>query len=85
MRVRCLHSLQCNKQIQSSKGMKTCRYAPRMLLGLSVGPLNSTATTSFEGIESAAIGNDRAWKAMVTNYYVEDDFRKVGGFDCSRN
>ena len=37
--------------------------------------------TSFKGIEIAAIGNDQAWKAMVTNYYVKDDFRKVGGID----
>ena len=41
--------------------------------------------TSFEGIESAAIGNDQAWKAMVTNYYVEDDFRNVGGIDRNLN
>ena len=41
--------------------------------------------TSSKGVDSAAIGNNRAWKAMVINYYVEDDFRKVGGFDRSRN
>ena len=41
--------------------------------------------TSSTGVESAAIGNNQAWKAMVTIYYVEDDFRKVGGIDCIRN
>ena len=39
---------------------------------------SSTAMTSFGERERAAIGNDRA---MVTNYYVEDDFRNVGGID----
>ena len=52
-----------------------------LLFGLSVGPVckyntverlhlmhrNRTATTSFEGIESAAISNNRAWKVMVMN------------------
>ena len=37
--------------------------------------------TSFKVVESAAIGNDRE-----TNYYVDNDFRKIGGidrnFDC---
>ena len=37
--------------------------------------------TSFKRIESAAIGNDRAWKAVVTNCYVEYDFRNVGCID----
>ena len=37
--------------------------------------------SSFGKRERATIGNDRAWKAMVTNYYVEDDFRKAGGID----
>ena len=46
---------------------------------------SSTAMTSFEGIERAAIGNDRAWKVMVTNYYVGDDFRDVGGIDRNLN
>ena len=45
----------------------------------------STAMTSFEGIEKDAISNDRAWKGIVTNYCVENDFRKVGDIDRNLN
>ena len=36
---------------------------------------------SFGERKRAAISNNRAWKAMMTNYYIEDNFRKAGGID----
>ena len=47
---------------------------------------NNTAMSSFRKRKRIVIGNDRAWKAIVRNYYVENDFRKAKGinhnFDC---
>ena len=42
---------------------------------------SNTAMSSFRKRKKIIIGNDQAWKAMITNYYIEDDFCKARGIN----
>ena len=42
---------------------------------------SNIAISSFKKRKRAIINNDEAWKTMVTNYYIENNFCKVGGID----
>lgn len=57
-----------------------------LLIGLLILPIKYARMTASDAKrEKVNIGDNQAWKIVVTNYYIKDDFFKIGSINGNLN